>query len=121
MLKSDEVNALLIDTAREVKSMLQPMYDEEDKYSHWSMTLHVQGSCRPYGEITLTYMLDDSGYNVATKGDDLYDVVVEFMRRKGFNQRHEPRKITALPKPEVEDGEFTEVSHIASAGDGEAD
>lgn len=110
LTKSDELNNLLITTARELASMLLPMYNEDDKYSHWTAYITLQGQCKPNGEIVITYTVDDSGYNVSTRGDDLYDVTTEFMRRKGFNARHEPRKITALPKPTPPiDGEFVEV------------
>lgn len=112
MLKSDQLHQALIEAAREVHQMVTPVYDESDRYSHWTLNITIQGQCKRDGELTIIYTMDDSGYHVATKADEMWDVVTEYMRRKGFNLSHEPRKITALPAPEaksddIEDGEFT--------------
>ena len=84
------------DMVAEIAKDLRDQLSKETSLSSLHLSIEVQG--RVDGELKISYQLGTSYYDdhsTTTKGNDLNDVVEEFIRRGGWNRNHAPLCIAA--------------------------
>lgn len=88
--------------ARQVAAVLRTALGNTD-VSHMTFDLHIEGRTLS-GDLELVYELSEYSYNGNTvKGNSIEPILEEFLRRRGWIERHQPLCLPAAASPDKGD------------------
>ncbi len=93
---SDKIEIVIEDMARQIRTSLQRM----DSLHSMLFRIEIEGHIHE-GDLKVSYGLGSS-YSPDVTGDSIQEVTEEYLRRKGWNERHAPLSIGYSKPVEVD-------------------